>query len=1165
MLTAYLRLGGRAGALLLLVAGALLLRIDNTPVAAQTATATVVRIAPVSQSVPAGNNVSLDVVVDNATDLGAYQFELSFAPSVLSFVSVLDGPFLGSTGRTVQCFPPSIDAPAGIVRFACATFGASPPGPGGSGVLAQLTFSTTCDGTSPLTLDSVSLSTPLGAGMAAQAQGGSAAVTGGTVCPTPAPTASPTTSPTSGPATPTGTPSATPTVGPTPTPGPKLCGSPGTTTVCVLPVSQAVPSGSQLTAQVAIDNVADLGAFQLDILFNGALLSPVAISVGSFPGSTGRTLVCQSSLGPDRVGLTCVTLGAAPPGPSGNGIIAQVTLAANAGVVGLSALHLDDVILATVASDEIAAATRDAVVSVLVAPTATPVPTGTVTRTPTPVVSPTNTASPTPCAPEGCPTPTITSTPTTTLTPTDTPPATSTPTRTATRTATPTPGPGLCGLVAGPTVCVLPVSQSLPGGADTTVDIAVANSPEVGAFQLTLAFNPAIVSVSDLSEGPFIGSTGRLVNCLQPPPGSGSVQFSCVTLGAAPAGPTGMGVLATVTLHGEATGVSPLSLQGVILTDVSGIAYPSPVTLGASVSVVPPPPTVPPTVTLTATPTISPTPCPPGGCPTPTLTPSPTTTRTPTSTPTLGPTATRTPTPGALTVRVEPVSQNVGVGNTALVAIEVDNARNLGAFQWTLHFNPAVVAVESVIAGPMLGSTGRTVICLPPTFGAGEVEMACNTLGSTPPGPDGSGVLAIATVRGVTLGTSPLHLADMVLADVSATLKLPVTTQDGAIAVTVSGAGAQAASAHNAPVAAAFSPGSGAGLFADPGAANLFAGGGPLTINERVVNVPAWSGLGAFSLHVAYDSALLSVDISNGAFLASSGLQSYCFKALAEGHVRFSCFANGDIPGAFGSGTLAVLTVQLADGLQLRPSADNNVDALLDNVDIDLRLLNTQGQLIDRDSVGDVRVRVRALEGDVNADCRVDVVDQQIVSNHFDDGFGTTHYDPIADLEPAAARDGDVDVRDLQVVYSRNGSTCDNPFPAQAPPLPDAAPTPKATPTAQPKPGDSDGDGCSDGRELGPNEQLGGRRNYLNRWDFYDVDGNGVVNINGDILAVAYAFGSSSGANYSAAKDRRAPPPAASEPDSSLREPWDMGAPDRAININVDILGVARQFGHSCR
>jgi hypothetical protein len=111
---------------------------------------------------------------------------------------------------------------------------------------------------------------------------------------------------------------------------------------------------------------------------------------------------------------------------------------------------------------------------------------------------------------------------------------------------------------------------------------------------------------------------------------------------------------------------------------------------------------------------------------------------------------------------------------------------------------------------------------------------------------------------------------------------------------------------------------------------------------------------------------------------------------------------------------------------------------------------------------------------------------------------------------------------------------------------------------------DTDGDGCSDEQELGPNELLGGRRNPQNPYDFYDVNGDLVVTVAADVLSVGRAYGSSSGPYYSPTLDRRLPPSAQQEPDPTKREPWDMGPPDGHISVPIDVLGVAKQFGHSC-
>ena len=115
-----------------------------------------------------------------------------------------------------------------------------------------------------------------------------------------------------------------------------------------------------------------------------------------------------------------------------------------------------------------------------------------------------------------------------------------------------------------------------------------------------------------------------------------------------------------------------------------------------------------------------------------------------------------------------------------------------------------------------------------------------------------------------------------------------------------------------------------------------------------------------------------------------------------------------------------------------------------------------------------------------------------------------------------------------------------------------------------PEPGDTDGDGCTDQQENGPDETLGGQRDFLNPWDFYDVLGPGaalpldqVIDLPNDILGVIQHFA-----------------PLGTEPEYDVqfdRGPrltgpvWNMTAPDGVIDLPNDILGVITQFNHSCQ
>jgi subtilisin family serine protease/glucose/arabinose dehydrogenase len=103
---------------------------------------------------------------------------------------------------------------------------------------------------------------------------------------------------------------------------------------------------------------------------------------------------------------------------------------------------------------------------------------------------------------------------------------------------------------------------------------------------------------------------------------------------------------------------------------------------------------------------------------------------------------------------------------------------------------------------------------------------------------------------------------------------------------------------------------------------------------------------------------------------------------------------------------------------------------------------------------------------------------------------------------------------------------------------------------------DTDGDGCANAEEFGTDLAAGGRRNPLNPYDFYDTNGDGVVNLLDDVLAVVAAVGPASGPNYRPELDRSPAVPGA--------DPWQLGPPDGKITFEDDVLAVLAQFGHRC-
>ena len=88
----------------------------NTPVPAPPGDA-IERIMPdllhVDTSIP---TVTTDVTVSDVTNLGAYEVDIVYDSSVVEFDGWVDGGFLGSTGKTLQCPPAAVSTISGTMK-----------------------------------------------------------------------------------------------------------------------------------------------------------------------------------------------------------------------------------------------------------------------------------------------------------------------------------------------------------------------------------------------------------------------------------------------------------------------------------------------------------------------------------------------------------------------------------------------------------------------------------------------------------------------------------------------------------------------------------------------------------------------------------------------------------------------------------------------------------------------------------------------------------------------------------------------------------------------------------------------------------------------------------------------------------------------------------------
>lgn len=116
----------------------------------------VLSIEPATVEVRPGAGFSVQVMVEGAKDLGGFQMEFAYDPSVVEVRKVTVGDFLTSSGRNRIPLPTEVNNEEGVAAFAAASFGDS-PGADGSGVLATIACTGRAQGSSALVLQNVSM------------------------------------------------------------------------------------------------------------------------------------------------------------------------------------------------------------------------------------------------------------------------------------------------------------------------------------------------------------------------------------------------------------------------------------------------------------------------------------------------------------------------------------------------------------------------------------------------------------------------------------------------------------------------------------------------------------------------------------------------------------------------------------------------------------------------------------------------------------------------------------------------------------------------------------------------------------------------------------------------------------------------------------------------
>lgn len=133
-----------------------------------------------SATEPVGATFAIPVSISNVTDLFAFQFDLSFDPSIVQLQSITEGPFLPTAGTTFF-LPGTIDNTAGTATFTADALIGPISGVSGSGVLADFNFEALSEGTSNLTLSNAILVDSSGGLISFTPQSGQATIAGRTL------------------------------------------------------------------------------------------------------------------------------------------------------------------------------------------------------------------------------------------------------------------------------------------------------------------------------------------------------------------------------------------------------------------------------------------------------------------------------------------------------------------------------------------------------------------------------------------------------------------------------------------------------------------------------------------------------------------------------------------------------------------------------------------------------------------------------------------------------------------------------------------------------------------------------------------------------------------------------------------------------------------------
>ncbi len=199
-------------------------------------------------------------------------------------------------------------------------------------------------------------------------------------------------------------------------------------------------------------------------------------------------------------------------------------------------------------------------------------------------------------------------------------------------------------------------------------------------------------------------------------------------------------------------------------------------------------------------------------------------------------------------------------------------------------------------------------------------------------------------------------------------------------------------------------------VWVDPPEKTVNLSEGDFTVDVNIADV---AELGSFQFLLAFSPDIVHAEGATlGDFLGSTGRNTVPMNPASidnqAGTIAFGAASFGEPAGAAGSGVLATISFS--------PQANGASDLTLQ----DVKVTDTMTTSIPVD-LQDGQVTVIAnIDGDLNGDCVVDVIDIMMVASRWNTSQGQPGYDPFCDID----HDGDIDVVDIMIVASHWGDTC---------------------------------------------------------------------------------------------------------------------------------------------